>query len=126
MRNKPRSRGFSLLEVLVALAIIAIALLALMSAMNHSVQGLSKIEMKITAHTVAMNIIGLLQSGVLSYDVNNFLEPLTGQEWLRGIAWHWEAVASDFPLVPSHYHQVCITVHPIADLTFSEMLCGII
>ena len=58
LRNK--TRGFTLIEILVALAIIAIALAALIKASGNHTYSASYLKQKSIGHWVAMNEISLL------------------------------------------------------------------
>ena len=62
-QNKPVSNGFTLIEILVALAIIAIALGALIKASGDHTQSSAYLKQKTLAHYVAMNELTLLQTG---------------------------------------------------------------
>src|SRR3990167_3127449 len=78
--------GFTLIEVLVALAIIAIALLAVIKVTTQSVHESAQLKDKLTAHWVAMNVLSEVQSGLIKMDHLNSLE---GYENMSGGNWHW-------------------------------------
>jgi general secretion pathway protein I len=54
---KNRSSGFTLLEILVALAVVAIALSAIVNEVSSNVKNASRLQDKTFAHWVAMNKI---------------------------------------------------------------------
>ncbi len=56
-----RARGFTLLEVLVAMAVFAVAAMALLNAGRDQIQASSRLEDKTLAHWVAMNRVVELQ-----------------------------------------------------------------
>jgi len=60
-RHSKRNSGFTLIEVLVALTIIAIALSSLVKASGNNTYSASFLKQKTLAHYVAMNEIALLQ-----------------------------------------------------------------
>jgi general secretion pathway protein I len=64
MQNKC-SRAFSLIEVLLALAIIAIALTALLKATSHDIVFNTRIKSKMLSHWVSLQGISMGQLGLL-------------------------------------------------------------
>ena len=84
-----RFRGFSLLEVLVAVAVIGIALSAALNAMSRSVDNLSVLERKTLASWVAENQLAYLRIEVM----RNLQNPskLEGEEEMAGRIWYWKA-----------------------------------
>ena len=80
-----RTAGFTLLEVLVALAIIAIALGAVLSATGSQASNATYLKQKTIAHWVAMNEITQLQIE------KSF--PAKGEEkgksTMAGVDWYW-------------------------------------
>lgn len=60
-RNKGRNKGFTLVEILVSLSIIAIAMGALIQASGDNTNSLSYLKQKSLAHWVAMNEITRLE-----------------------------------------------------------------
>ena len=63
MKNKLKHhRGFTLIEVLVALTVIAIALGALIKASGNHANNAGYIKQKTLGHYVAMNEIALIQT----------------------------------------------------------------
>jgi len=57
----PRSRGFTLLEILVALAVLAIALFAVIKVSSESAANATHLRNKTFAHWTAMNKIAEMQ-----------------------------------------------------------------
>lgn len=91
--NHSRTRGFTLLEVLVALAVLAVALSALIKSGSDNAANAAHLQDKTLAHWVAMNKVAELQ-----------LErewPATGKR--RGSAemadreWRWETEVKTTP-----------------------------
>ncbi|MFK8018321.1 MAG: type II secretion system minor pseudopilin GspI [Pseudomonadales bacterium] len=80
------SEGFTLIEVLVALAVLAIALPALMLSISEQVIGLSHLRDKSIAHWVAMNKLTELRlqnahKGHLPKDRKKGSTEMLGREW---------------------------------------------
>lgn len=90
--NKHSESGFTLIEVLIALSILAIALTALLKATAETVVGTQRIKEKTLSHTVAMQAIASIQLG---------LTPIhTDQETTQSIqilnqTWYWKAQISE-------------------------------
>ncbi len=59
--NKRRVKGFTLLEVMVALAVIALALAAATSAVSGNIRNASGLQQRTYAHWVAMNKLTEMQ-----------------------------------------------------------------
>jgi type II secretion system protein I len=78
-----RKNGFTLVEILVALAIIAIALAALIKASSSHTYSASYLKEKTLAHYVAMNELALLQITRTWPEENKVNESteMAGHEW---------------------------------------------
>ncbi len=63
---KFKEKGFSLIEVLLALAIIAIAFTALLRGTNQQIKNSEYIQKKLVAHWVAMQAINAIQLGLIT------------------------------------------------------------
>jgi len=90
-----RSRGFTLVEVLVALAIVAIGMAAVLGALTSSAGTISYLRDKTFAQWVALNQIANLRlSGQMTPTGNS-----DGDTDFAGRTWHWrqEVVATDVP-----------------------------
>lgn len=61
--NRAQSTGFTLLEVLVALAVFAVAAIALMKVSESQLQLSNRLEEKTFAHWVALNMLTEMQAG---------------------------------------------------------------
>lgn len=94
MKKKPNNRfsilasgsGFTLIEVLLALAVIAIALTALLKTSAQNITNTNRIKDKTISHWVAMQGVAMIQLGLL--------QPTTSQEitqvtTLFGQRWYW-------------------------------------
>ena len=79
-----RSDGFTLLEVIVALAIVAIALTVGMSAISYSARAGTDLEDKLYAGWVADNLKTELNSGIRVADdaAANFTERMSGLDYV--------------------------------------------
>lgn len=87
--------GFTLIEVLLALAIIAIALTALLKATAQNVENTGRIKEITISHWVAEQAVNMIQLGLF--------QPNPGQEStqttnLLGQKWYWRASLQSTPV----------------------------
>ncbi len=88
--NTPKqNKGFTLIEVLVALIILAIALMAIVKAVNTNVRNLSYVRDKITAQWVADNVLNTMQAGLLAAPHD---QPQQGNTDMLNQHWYWQAL----------------------------------
>lgn len=92
-RTWRRSRGFTLLEVLIALAVLAIAMAAVVKVATNQSAGSAHLKEKTLAHWVALNQIAELQ---LAREW-----PSEGKKWtteeLGGHKWHCQTIVTKTP-----------------------------
>jgi general secretion pathway protein I len=90
MANKSRAAGFTLVEILVALAILAIAVAAVVSAVSGHVNNAAYLRDRTLAHWVAMNKIAELQVG------GDWPAPGTqkGESLMAAQEWSWQVTVS--------------------------------
>lgn len=84
-----KTTGFTLIEVLVAMLVIAIALTATIRALNSSVHAADHVRNQLAAHWVAMNVISEMQTGIISTPTDQ--APLNGQSEMMNHVWDWSA-----------------------------------
>ncbi len=90
-----RPGGFTLIEVLVALAIVAVGMAAVMSALNSSASTVSYLRDKTFANWVALNKIATIRTSgqqPAKGDTNGDID-FGDRKW----HWHMEVVATDVP-----------------------------
>lgn len=90
---KRHAHGFTLLEVVVALAILAIALLATVKGISEHVGNTAYLKERSFAHWVAMNKVAEMQIAADWPGVGMF----KGTEAMGGTDWHWEVIVSETP-----------------------------
>ena len=107
--RRARRRGFTLIEVLVALAIVAIGMAAVMGALTSSANTLSYLRDKTFAQWLALNQIASLRLSGQQPSTGNS----DGDSDFAGRSWHWrqQVVATEVPGV----ERIDISVRP-ADL----------
>ncbi|MCX7125333.1 MAG: type II secretion system minor pseudopilin GspI [Gammaproteobacteria bacterium] len=117
MSNR-NSRAFTLIEVLIALMIIAIALGAAIRATNSSIHTTIHVKNTMGAHWVGMNVLSAMQTGITPTprpgNTSNGKTNLLGQEW------HWTAQSEEFSQLPG-VTKITVTVrlknHSITSVT---------
>lgn len=98
-------KGFTLLEVLLALAIIAIALTALLKATGMNITNTLRIKNKTVSHWVAMQGAYAIQMGLITIPAGQEVTEVTT---MLGQHWYWRAKLS--PTVMPSTQQITITV----------------
>ena len=102
---KNNKTGFTLIEVLLALAIIAIALTALLKATSQDIEHTARIKEKTIAHWVGMQGVTAIQLGLVPINLNQEITEVTT---LLGERWYWRAALS--PTALKNTQQITITV----------------
>jgi len=80
-----KNKGFTLIEIMVAMAVIAIALAALMKASGNHTSSAAYLKAKTLAHYVAMNEITQLQIDKAWPDLGSVKK----SSEMAGIEWYW-------------------------------------
>lgn len=88
MKNNGNNSGFTLIEVLVALMILAIALTAVVLASQNSIRTTNHVKNKLAAHWVAMNVISRIQVGMSAPPTD---EQNNGEAHILGKTFDWTA-----------------------------------
>ncbi len=87
------SRGFTLLEILIALAILAIAFASIISVSTNQTVNVAYLRDKTLAHWVAMNQMTLLQVSDKWPDIGT----KKGDDEMGLHKWHWERKVEKTP-----------------------------
>ena len=103
-----KQNAFTLIEVLIALLIIAIALAAAIRATNQSVRATIHVRNSVTAHWVGLNILSEIQTntGVVQPKNGNIV---SGKTETLGQEWEWTAQAESASQF-DHLTQITVTV----------------
>ena len=88
-----KKNGFTLIEVLIALMIIAIAMSAVIRSMNQSIRVTDRVKMAMASHWVAMNALSEIQLGMIKPPVDG--SPIRGSAKMLGLTWPWSAALID-------------------------------
>lgn len=117
MISKRHNSGFTLIEVLLALAIIAIALTALLKATSQNTVFTQRIKEKSFGEWVAMQGVASIQSGVVVITPN---QENTQKMTIAGQTWYWRALIT--PTAVKKMQQISIKVSQRREGGFSEPL----
>ncbi len=82
MYKHNKSPGFTLVEVLVALMILALAFAAIITSINQNSRNLLHLIDKTAANYVAMNVVAQVQTGLITTN--------SGQETQMNEDWNWQ------------------------------------
>ena len=112
-----KQTGFTLIEVLLALAVIAIALTALIQSTAQTVVNTTRLKDKSISHWVAMQGVTMVQLGLLKIPSN---QPVTQVTDMLGQRWYWRAALQ--PTSMKHVQKITITVSKDASGPFGDAL----
>lgn len=82
-------QGFTLIEVLIALMIIAIAMTAIIKATAEDIRTTTYLKNKTASYWVAMNVMNEMRAGAMTLPEDG--ASLSGDENMLGKTWHYEA-----------------------------------
>lgn len=82
-----KARGFTLIEVLIAMMIIAIAFTAILKSIGEDIESVTYIETRSKAHWIAVNLINSVNAGTLSPSTSG--QTLTGRINAFANTWNW-------------------------------------
>ncbi|MEQ6340861.1 MAG: type II secretion system minor pseudopilin GspI [Gammaproteobacteria bacterium] len=85
LKGNRTQRGFTLIEVLVALAVLAISLAAVINGISANVSNAAHLRDRTLAHWVAMNKVAEVQTGGIFPDTG----VTKGEAMLAERAWYW-------------------------------------
>ncbi|MBA2652118.1 MAG: GspI family T2SS minor pseudopilin variant LspI [Tatlockia sp.] len=89
--SKVKNSGFTLIEVLLALTIIAIALTALLKATAQNVSNTQRIKEKTISHLIAMQAVAMVQLNLVQIIPTQEMTKVTS---MLGQRWYWRASIS--------------------------------
>ena len=112
-------KGFTLVEVLLALAVIAIALTALLKATGQNIDNTHRVKNKTISHWVAMQGVTMIQLKLIQ--VNQSQESTQVTKML-GERWYWRAKISTTPL--KTMQKITISTSSQQTGPFTEELTG--
>lgn len=115
--NTHKTVGFTLIEVLLALMIIAIALTALVRSTSQNVVGTVHIKDKAVSHWIAMQGVTMIQLGLIDIVPNQEITKVTRMLNQR---WYWRVKLTPTPL--THVLKITISTSQKQSGPFHETL----
>lgn len=109
--------GFTLVEVLLALAVIAISLTAILKATAQNIQTTQRIKEKTISHWVAMQGVSMIQLNLVSINPSQESTQVTT---LLNQKWYWRAHVSATPI--KQMQRLTISVSQAQSGPFREEL----
>ena len=91
LNKQQRATGFTLIEVLIAVAILAIALMAVIRVTGVAIKNSEYLKQKTIAHWVAMDVMARAEVGLIATPAAGGNQ--SGQEIMLGINYPWEMTA---------------------------------
>jgi general secretion pathway protein I len=116
---KMKAQGFTLIEVLLALSVIAIALTALLKATAQNVANSRRIKEKTISHWIAMHGIAMVQLDLVQVKPNQDVTKITS---MLGQRWYWRVKVSKTPI--RLVEQITVTVSQNQAGPFQDPLIG--
>ncbi|MCR9191858.1 MAG: type II secretion system minor pseudopilin GspI [Gammaproteobacteria bacterium] len=114
-----KQRGFTLIEVLLALMIIAIGMTALLKSSAQNIQSTQRLKDKSLQRLVAMTAMADLQMHVLGTTSNREITQTTS---LFGHTWYWRAQIT--PTRVKFMQQISISASPKRTGPFTNHMIG--
>ncbi len=96
MASSVRQKGFTLIEVIVALGIIATAMAAVMMTVSSNARNAAGLKERTFAHWVAMNKMAELH--IANYKEWPSVKKTTGETLMAEHEWYWEQDVEETPV----------------------------
>lgn len=117
------ARGFTLIEVLIAVIVLSIALLAITRNAGLVVHETSELQQRTIAHWVAMDIMAQAQLGLIS--VNNAGDSQNGTETQLNHDWDWQLTSEAVPNENNDNESVIKIIVNVQDSVSHEQLATV-
>lgn len=101
--------GFTLIEVVIALVILAIALTAVMKALHDSIDDTMHVRDRMAAQWVAMDVLGRIRTGLVAAPASGSAPEGTARE--LNTRWRWKAIL-DQADTPTYFERIRVEVTP--------------
>ena len=98
LKRSPKVTGFTLIEILIAVAVLAIALTAVIRVIDVAINNQQHLQQKTVAHWVAMNVLAEVRAGVTLPPAAGATQD--GQSRILGYIYPWQVSATNVPQLP--------------------------
>jgi general secretion pathway protein I len=110
-----RASGFSLIEVLVALAVFSLAAVPLVNLMTQTLKASGHIEQRFLASVVADNVIAGATAGLMDTQVG----PFSGVERQNGLDFQWSAT-----ILPTQSNDIAAIRVEVANVATGQVIAS--
>lgn len=117
-RYRPQ-RGFTLVEVMVALAIVAMALPAMLTLITAQLDSAGSVREKTYAYWVAENELTRIRLRQAYFPDQKLSERETGQSEMIGVRWQWELLTEETEV--ENFYRMDIRVGQASGATESRV-----
>ena len=111
MKPWRKQSGLTLIEVLIALAIISIAMTAVIKATSQNIHSTSYLQQKTTAMWVGTQVINEARANLLKMDRSSGSQKLTTE--MLGKDWYWQTAEEETP--NPHIKKIMVKVYENED-----------
>ena len=101
-----KNYGFTLIEVMIAMVIIAIAFTAILKATENCLAATSRLQARVVAHWVAAEILTAAQVGSLKLPIEH--RDMTGETHMLGQLYQWKL--TNQPTTNKHINYLTVSV----------------
>jgi general secretion pathway protein I len=115
--NIKKYTGFTLIEVLLALSVMAIALTALLKVTGQNITNTQRIKEKTISHWIAMQGVSMIQLNLVTLNPSQDSTQVTT---MLNQKWYWRAKVSNTPI--KKMQQITISMSQQQSGPFSEEL----
>ena len=109
--RRKRAQGFTLIEVMVALAVVAVALPAMITLVMSQLDGSGAIREKTFAFWVAENELTRIRMQQREFPSMKMPEQAKGTVNMGGMQWYWEMESEETESMVEDFYRVDIAVY---------------